>query len=151
MALIRTAVMALTSSDHILLVNHKKLKTWIFPGGKIEPTETIYQGACREILEETGIDIKPFHINYMRPQVELEPAPWKVMNIKTQDDNILENFVYWVELDSKAYTQKVVSPEGLELEWFIIKDLLNSSNKLSFMLDTKALLAEINYINALSK
>jgi 8-oxo-dGTP diphosphatase len=31
---------------------------WIFPGGKIEPFESIQQAATRELLEETGLHIQ---------------------------------------------------------------------------------------------
>lgn len=30
---------------------------WVFPGGHLEPYETMEQGAAREVYEETGIFI----------------------------------------------------------------------------------------------
>lgn len=32
--------------------------TWLLPGGRLEPGETPEAGACREVREETGIDIE---------------------------------------------------------------------------------------------
>lgn len=39
--------------DTWLLTDHK-LRGWEFPGGKIEPGETMEQAAIREVFEETG-------------------------------------------------------------------------------------------------
>jgi len=48
----------------ILLVKHKAERggfwqgKWICPGGKLEPGETLAEGALREVREETHLDIK---------------------------------------------------------------------------------------------
>jgi 8-oxo-dGTP pyrophosphatase MutT (NUDIX family) len=40
-----------------LLIEHKKMGTWLFPGGHIEPNETPDEAICREIKEEAGIEV----------------------------------------------------------------------------------------------
>ena len=40
----------------LLMVYHKKLNTWVIPGGHLEANEYPADGAVREIFEETGID-----------------------------------------------------------------------------------------------
>src|SRR5664279_6195942 len=41
--------------DCILLVNHRKHRVWIYPGGHVEPDETPDEACLREIFEETGV------------------------------------------------------------------------------------------------
>jgi 8-oxo-dGTP diphosphatase len=46
--------------DRLLLAKRAKepnLGRWIFPGGKIEPFESIQEAAQRELLEETGLRV----------------------------------------------------------------------------------------------
>jgi len=42
----------------VLLVYHKKLNVWIYPGGHIEANETPDEAVIREVKEETGLDIE---------------------------------------------------------------------------------------------
>ncbi len=39
----------------VLMVYHKKLNTWVIPGGHLENDEYPADGAVREVLEETGV------------------------------------------------------------------------------------------------
>jgi 8-oxo-dGTP diphosphatase len=51
--------------DKILLVErgHEPLKGyWSLPGGVLEPGETLVEGVCREVREETGLEVKPLGV-----------------------------------------------------------------------------------------
>ncbi len=51
---------ALIKNDEgkVLLVYHKKLNVWIYPGGHIEANETPDEAVVREVKEETGLDVE---------------------------------------------------------------------------------------------
>lgn len=42
----------------LLLEKRSDCGMWGFPGGRVEPGETVEQAACREVLEETGLTIR---------------------------------------------------------------------------------------------
>ena len=48
--------------DHILMGKRRDNQKWTFPGGHVEPQETMKEGAMRELKEETGIEAHPLHI-----------------------------------------------------------------------------------------
>ena len=44
----------LSDGDKVLLIRHTYVPGWQFPGGGVDPGETIESAARRELLEETG-------------------------------------------------------------------------------------------------
>jgi 8-oxo-dGTP diphosphatase len=43
-------------ADRVLVIEHKRLATWLPIGGELEPGETPLEAAVRELREETGLD-----------------------------------------------------------------------------------------------
>ncbi len=52
------SALILNEEGKILLLYHKKLNVWLYPGGHIESNETPDEAVVREVLEETGLEIK---------------------------------------------------------------------------------------------
>lgn len=54
------AQVVLLDADRILLARHQRRggSYWVLPGGAVEPGETPEEAAVREVLEETGLQIR---------------------------------------------------------------------------------------------
>lgn len=52
-----TATVYIIKDQRVLLIYHRKHRKWLPPGGHLEPNETPAEGARREVLEETGLEI----------------------------------------------------------------------------------------------
>ncbi len=53
-----TATTFVVQDGRTLLLWHKKLQAWLPPGGHLEPNELPEDAAVREVLEETGLDVR---------------------------------------------------------------------------------------------
>lgn len=60
MTLLYTQVHCLRDGHVLLMRRHKEpnLGLWVAPGGKIEAHESPYEGAARELVEETGLVVR---------------------------------------------------------------------------------------------
>lgn len=99
----------------ILLIKRADLGTWAFPGGRAEKDETLQQATIREVLEETGIQVKNLVLTgvYIRA--------WYRKN------------VVFVFKGRKDRGKKKLSIESTDVEWFTYKkafQLLNSNLKI---------------------
>lgn len=53
-----TSSALIIENKRVLLVYHKKLGVWLYPGGHIEKNENPDEALIREVKEETGLDIE---------------------------------------------------------------------------------------------
>lgn len=53
-----TVAVFVIHEGRVLLLKHPKLGRWLPPGGHIEPNELPDDAAVREVLEETGVEIR---------------------------------------------------------------------------------------------
>lgn len=53
-----TASALIIDNDRVLLVYHKKLNVWLYPGGHVEQDENPDEALIREVREETGLEVE---------------------------------------------------------------------------------------------
>ncbi len=53
-----TASALIIDNNKVLLIYHKKLNVWLYPGGHIEENENPDETLLREVMEETGLEIE---------------------------------------------------------------------------------------------
>lgn len=53
-----TASAVIINEKKVLLVYHKKLDTWLYPGGHVEENENPDETVVREVMEETGLSVE---------------------------------------------------------------------------------------------
>jgi len=69
----------ISGGDHVLLVEHRKLGCWLYPGGHIDPDEDPAQAVLREVAEETGITCQIIaETRFSHPATTVLPAPFTI-------------------------------------------------------------------------
>lgn len=100
-----------------LLVQEAKEKCrgkWNIPAGHLEPNESIFDGAKREVKEETGCDV--------------ELTGVLQIGNKVLKDDIFVNVVFSTKLQNENI--KYNKNEILDVKWFTYEELLNMKEEL---------------------
>ena len=115
--------------NKILMVQEAQEKCygkWNFPAGHLEDGETIFEGAIREIYEETGCKVKLT----------------KVLPILSTKKNGRIMIVFIADLLEENI--KFDTSEILDVKWFVIEDIKNMPEK--DLRNKKMLLEMINHL-----
>jgi phosphatase NudJ len=52
------ALVVVKQGDRFVLINEKKDRGWYLPAGRVDPGESLEEGARRETLEESGLEVE---------------------------------------------------------------------------------------------
>jgi len=91
----------LVNSNKLIFIWHKKLNSWLPPGGHVEPKEAPHEAVIREIYEETGITDIIFFEN--KPLVKYDyrtkslPEPYRILEETISEDHFHIDFIYFAE------------------------------------------------------
>ncbi|MEK7570507.1 MAG: NUDIX domain-containing protein [Patescibacteria group bacterium] len=104
------------NADHskVLLLHHKKLAKWLFPGGHVEPNESPDETVVREIQEEVGLMVTLLQPDPLTlPEERQLPIPYCILeeDIPAHKDTPQHKHVDFIFL-TKTDTEKI--PETAE-------------------------------------
>ena len=104
-----TTMCALIRQDKVLMINRKKnWHGWAFPGGHLEPGESMTQCVIREMREETGVRVEQLHYKGIA----------NIYNSRSKKRHIIANFI----ADKFVGEINNTCDEG-NLEWFNVAEI----------------------------
>ncbi len=113
----------------VVLVHHKKLGVWMYPGGHVEEGEFPHEAALREVMEETGL-----HAKFLKDQRTIKEDDF-ARQVKTPFAVLLEDvpykdehhehcdFIYVAETKNDAL--QLNEEEATEIRWFDAEGVRN--------------------------
>ena len=126
-----TASAIIISEGKVLLVHHRKLGVWLYPGGHVENYETPNQAVIREVREETGLDVEIIgkrdesladHEN----NVSVLHIPYAILCELIEEDHYHNDMIYLCRIVNENNKQITFDPtESKGINFFGIDDLEN--------------------------
>lgn len=112
---VTAGALLLRADGRVLLVEHKALGKWLFPGGHLEEDdETLMKAALRELAEETGID--PALVTPVSPvplHIDVHPIPANPAKDEPDHQHFDFRFLFRTDADVAA----LQAEEVLDYSW----------------------------------
>jgi 8-oxo-dGTP pyrophosphatase MutT (NUDIX family) len=123
-----TATLVIVQDDSLLLLFHRKLQTWLPPGGHVEANELPHEAALREAKEETGLDVelhRQEHLSIKEPNAISIPRPYLCLleEIPSYKDVPAHQHIDFVFLGTPKPGSEVMNLEGHEMRWFTFDEI----------------------------
>ena len=112
---IAAVIGVIVRGGEVLLVrraNQPDAGKWAFPGGKIEPGEPVQAAAAREVVEETGVVVRPLQVFTAVDAFD-----------RTRAGHLLTHYVLIAVLCEWMSGLPQAAGDALEAEWFAIETL----------------------------
>ena len=114
-----------------LLHWHKKLKTWLPPGGHIEKNESPYEAAIREVKEEYHLsDIEYIHPNTPKRLDDRSFAmemPHFLISEDIEPEHIHMDWIFFAKISDDEYNE-IASQVNDKIKWFNIAEIRKENN-----------------------
>lgn len=140
-----TACIVNKQDNTILFIHHKKLNKWLFVGGYIELNEDPETAVCREVKEETNLDITLLGERYPREEDFIKPFALQRNVIK--DDHVHMDLFY-IAIVNNPEQIKAKEDEVLNYKWFTKEEIM-STNFDTFPEKKKMAIDVLEYIESL--
>jgi len=112
-------------NDKVLLLWHKKLQMWLPPGGHIDRNELPDEAAIREVLEETGLEVRlhsPLSAPPMPgPRPLARPEGIQLETIGPGHEHI--DLIYFARLTNPGAAPPTANHEVERIGWYGLADL----------------------------
>ena len=105
-------VVVVDERGRILLEKRSDNGMWGLPGGGIEPGESVYETALREVKEETGLDIQVTGL------VGVYSEPWEGRIVTYPDNGDVRHLVDIMLIAEMISGEMVISSESLDFRFF---------------------------------
>lgn len=137
--LLRTATgLIFNDRDEILMVKHKLFDKWVMPGGKIELGESPCVAVEREVLEETGLNVRIIPLNNHFPSLndrayEL-PRPFCIWKFRWPNGDQIDYVYICRVIDG---TLALDESEITEIGWYSAEDIryMDSFDNVKLVID----------------
>jgi 8-oxo-dGTP diphosphatase len=129
---IRVGAVYVHNDGKFLMIRNRKSGLWMPPGGKLEPGELAHTGACRELLEETGITLNLQFQNIRGEKTAMLPVPTWVQ-LENVNDGMCEAFVYVARVPSRNYT---TNGESTDAGWYSAEEMERLEPTLDLICET---------------
>lgn len=124
------SALIINEESKVLLVNHKKLGVWLYPGGHVETNETPDETVIREVKEETGLDVeiisgKDENLANGEANVFVLHQPYTILceKIKTDPEHYHIDLVYRCKITNENPNKIIKNYKTEEVGFFGIDDL----------------------------
>jgi 8-oxo-dGTP pyrophosphatase MutT (NUDIX family) len=124
-----TSTVYVLDAGKVLMIFHRKLQKWLPPGGHVDPNELPTEAGIREVLEETGVEIKIIsdeHVWIDRWNARSLPRPYLCLleNLPAHGDQPAHQHIDLIYLGQPIGGSINKSDKGIEeIRWFSLEEI----------------------------